>query len=149
MNKGSKNIALIIGLITVSLGMPTLASATADPVIESCNSRSSNANPNLVCFHYVDAFIAGAETYDDMLVGHFRRDHQERSDFLKRAYRTRLGMSHAKVYPHSGQPFCITNGIDNQTLVEQVLTSLPTALIDRQQLHANILDNLVESFPCQ
>lgn len=144
-----KAFAVIIGLITAPFGMTSLANAAADPVIESCNNRASQAGTNSVCFHYVDAFIAGAETYDDILVGHFRRDHQERSDFLKRAYQTRLGMSHSKEYPHAGVPFCITNGIGNQDLVGQVLTSLPTALADRKQLHTSILANLVEAFPCR
>ncbi len=47
----------------------------------------------------VDASISGAETYDDMLVDHFRRDHQDRPDLLERGYWKRLDMNHAKKLP--------------------------------------------------
>jgi hypothetical protein len=122
MNKKHKAFGIIVGLITAVLSTTTFASETSDPVIESCNNRANDANKKSLCFHYTDAFISGAETYDDMLVDHFRRDHNEQSDFLRRAYQTRLGMSHAEEYRHMGVPFCITNGINNQVLVKQVLT---------------------------
>ena len=48
--KGSKNVAVIIGFVTVPLGISTIANATTDPVVESCNSRANHANRNSVCF---------------------------------------------------------------------------------------------------
>ena len=151
-----KNMATACALSCVLVTTPVVAdehgdnSNVSDPVIASCNQllQQTALDRHATCFHYVDAFVAGASMYDGMLVNHIREDHKEHSRFLERAYRTRLGSAQSAEHLSNQAPYCTPDNLAHKQIVEVVIRVIPPNLESRGQLNDHIAKTLTNKYPC-
>ena len=123
---------------------------STDQIIMSCNSQHEGVvlREDSACLVYIDGFIAGAKTFDSVMVSHVRQAHKDSSEFFQRAYRTRVGVEKSGYIKNQQALFCMPLGISAAQLAVEVAEKTPSNMTNREQLNEYVVDALVERYPC-
>ncbi len=98
---------------------------------------------------YIKGFLAGADLTDTEIINRFRSaSTHERSDFLKRAFKTRVGDRNALPATYYAG-FCIPESLSLQTVVSDLQTQLANAPSSNANTDADLLySTLRKHYPC-
>ncbi|MBU2966298.1 hypothetical protein Q4508_16905 [Amphritea sp. 2_MG-2023] len=102
---------------------------------------------NDISAEYIAGFLAGANLTDGAIIKNISTG--EESEFLQRAYRTRLGKKHPSTQVTYLAGFCLPEGIDDKTVINKVTEKLKTTTYPEKTQRDIIVYNTIKSlYPC-
>lgn len=137
---------MAVAAVVVSGGLPTIAQATGDAALaDAC--RSTEGSDRTLCARYVAGFLDGALLTDAAVVNNLSSD--ERSDFMVRAYRTRVGEGRAPLPPTALADFCLPDGLSSDAAAGRVVDALGQKPATTQTLQDEVYSAVKALFPCE
>ena len=133
-------------LMSISLVMLIAFNAKADfksEIIESCTEYQKNDGGKFVnaCKLYIDGFIDASMQY------HESSNNEEKSNFIKRVYRTRT-MSGEIVSSNFERPFCIPKKLTRQEIASTTAKAIDLSNLDIIDFRLVVHQSLVKLYPC-
>ncbi len=96
---------------------------------------------------YIAGFLAGADLTDGAIIENINSD--KGSDFLRRAYRTRLGTDHPNEQPTYLAGFCIPEDVSEASLINNISAQLKqTTMPENTQRDARVYSAVKSLYPC-
>ncbi|RTE66443.1 hypothetical protein EH243_07560 [Amphritea opalescens] len=97
---------------------------------------------------YIAGFLAGANLTDGAIIKNINSGNE--SDFIQRAYRTRLGKKHPDSQATYLAGFCLPKDIDDETVVSNVSEALESRTYPETMQRDAIVYNTIKSlYPCE
>ncbi|MBA6224439.1 hypothetical protein H4J51_17075 [Colwellia sp. MB02u-18] len=122
-------------------------------VISSCKAYQQGDDKSEInaCKLYIDGFIDSSLLNDDGVVkpkAMIERTAPEQSDFLKRAYRTRVLTTSSMLSNEEAYQFCIPREYDRKEIASSIAKSMDINQLADKQLKQVIFETLIADFPC-
>lgn len=137
---------LAVAAVVVIGVLPTIAQATGDTALaDAC--RSGEDPDQILCAQYVAGFLDGALLTDAAVVNNLSSG--ERSDFMERAYRTRVGEGRTPLPPTALADFCLPDGMSTDAAAERVVDALGQKPAIAQTLQDEVYSAVKALFPCE
>lgn len=96
---------------------------------------------------YVAGFLAGANLTDGAILENI--DTNNESEFLQRAYRTRLGNKYRMQATYLAG-YCLPEGVTNDTLIHNIINSLKNTAYPENTARDVLVYNTIKSlYPCK
>lgn len=136
------------------LAMSTVVKADfKSDVISSCKAYQQGDDKSEInaCKLYIDGFIDSSLLNDDGVVkpkAMIERTAPEQSDFLKRAYRTRVLTTSSMLSNEEAYQFCIPREYDRKEIASSIAKSMDINQLADKQLKQVIFETLIADFPC-
>ena len=139
-----------IGLLTMSTAVK--ADFKSD-IISSCKAYQQGKDKNEInaCKLYIDGFIDSSLLTEDGVVkpkAMIERTAPEQSDFLKRAYRTRVLTTSSMLSHEDTHQFCIPREYDRKEIASSIAKSMDISQLAHKQLKQVLFETLIAEFPC-
>lgn len=144
---------LSITVLSVLL-IPTIVLADyKSEIISSCTAYQQGNDTKEVnaCKLYIDGFIDSSLLTEDAAIqtkAMINSRAKEQSDFLQRAYRTRVN-DPAFLSNHKEYQFCIPRNHDRKELASMIAKSLNINHLDVKPLKEVLLETLIANFKCK
>ena len=140
-----------IGLLLTPLAV--LADFKSD-IIGSCQAYQQGLDKSEInaCKLYIDGFIDSSLLTEDGVVkpkAMIERKSAPKSDFLKRAYKTRILTTSSMIKNEDAHQFCIPLEYDRRTIASRVAKSMDISQLETKRLKVVLFDTLVADFPCR
>lgn len=153
MNKINNFIQTIMTVGLLLTPSVVMADFKSD-IIDSCMAYQQGKDTSKInaCKLYIDGFIDSALITDDAVIKPrkmIERQSKPTSDYLKRAYQTRLLTTSSMLADEDAHEFCIPKELDRQSLASTVAKSIDIKKLDNKPLKEVLFETLVENFPCQ
>ena len=151
-----KNLKLLI-LNMAAIGLLAMSTAVkADfksDIISSCKAYQQGEDKSEInaCKLYIDGFIDSSLLNDDGVVkpkAMIERTAPEQSDFLKRAYRTRILTTSSMLNNEDAYQFCIPREYDRREIASSIAKSMNINQLANKQLKQVLFETLIADFPC-
>jgi hypothetical protein len=151
-----KNLKLLI-LNMAAIGLLAMSTAVkADfksDIISSCKAYQQGEDKSEInaCKLYIDGFIDSSLLNDDGVVkpkAMIERTAPEQSDFLKRAYRTRILTTSSMLSNEDAYQFCIPREYDRKEIASSIAKSMDINQLANKQLKQVLFETLIADFPC-
>jgi len=151
-----KNLKLLI-LNIAAIGLLAMSTAVkADfksDIISSCKAYQQGEDKSEInaCKLYIDGFIDSSLLNDDGVVkpkAMIERTAPEQSDFLKRAYRTRILTTSSMLSNEDAYQFCIPREYDRREIASSIAKSMNINQLANKQLKQVLFETLIADFPC-
>lgn len=151
-----KNLKLLI-LNMAAIGLLAMSTAVkADfksDIISSCKAYQQGEDKSEInaCKLYIDGFIDSSLLSDDGVVkpkAMIERTAPEQSDFLKRAYRTRVLTTSSMLSNEDTYQFCIPREYDRREIASSIAKSMDINQLAHKQLKQVVFETLIANFPC-
>lgn len=127
-------------------GLPNTAQATVNAALaEACHSGQEP--DRVLCAQYVAGFLDGALLTDAAVVNNLSSG--ERSDFMERAYRTRVGEGRTPLPPTALADFCLPDGLSSDAAAGRVVDALGQKPVTTQSLQDEVYSAVKALFPCE
>lgn len=139
---------LVIGAIVIP-GV-SLADFKSD-VIASCEFYQLGNNTKEVnaCKLYIDGFIDSSLLSENAAKKQTaKKGNSQQSDFLKRAYKTRVNRSSSKNSEEVTYQFCIPVEYSRKKIASTVAKSLDIGQLEDKPLKLLVLETLMAKYPC-
>ncbi|MBA6288590.1 MULTISPECIES: Rap1a/Tai family immunity protein [unclassified Colwellia] len=122
-------------------------------IISSCKAYQQGDDKSEInaCKLYIDGFIDSSLLNDDGVVkpkAMIERTAPEQSDFLKRAYRTRVLTTSSMLSNEEAYQFCIPREYDRKEIASSIAKSMDINQLADKQLKQVIFETLIADFPC-
>lgn len=136
------------------LAMSTVVKADfKSDIISSCKAYQQGDDKSEInaCKLYIDGFIDSSLLNDDGVVkpkAMIERTAPEQSDFLKRAYRTRVLTTSSMLSNEEAYQFCIPREYDRKEIASSIAKSMDINQLADKQLKQVIFETLIADFPC-
>jgi len=133
-----------------SLGHP-LAVAWNDQVTQACTHEGHAATEAeiAICHAYIEGFLDGAVITDTAVIASVGEGAPEESDYLKRAYMTRMGSYNPKLPATALAHFCLPQGMERKQVVETIATAIALDESAAEDVSISLYNVLQASFPCE
>lgn len=133
-----------------SLGHP-LAFAWNDQVTQACTHEGHAATEAeiAICHAYIEGFLDGAVITDTAVIASVGEGAPEESDYLKRAYMTRMGSYNPKLPATALAHFCLPQGVERKQVVETLATAIALDESAAEDVSIALYNVLQASFPCE
>lgn len=133
-----------------SLGHP-LAFAWNDQVTQACTHEGHAATEAeiAICHAYIEGFLDGAVITDTAVIASVGEGAPEESDYLKRAYMTRMGSYNPKLPATALAHFCLPQGMERKQVVETIATAIALDESAAEDVSIALYNVLQASFPCE
>ena len=133
-----------------SLGHP-LAFAWNDQVTQACTHEGHAATEAeiAICHAYIEGFLDGAVITDTAVIASVGEGAPEESDYLKRAYMTRMGSYNPKLPATALAHFCLPQGMERKQVVETIATAIALDESAAEDVSISLYNVLQASFPCE
>ena len=133
-----------------SLGHP-LAVAWNDQVTQACTHEGHAATEAeiAICHAYIEGFLDGAVITDTAVIASVGEGAPEESDYLKRAYMTRMGSYNPKLPATALAHFCLPQGVERKQVVETLATAIALDESAAEDVSIALYNVLQASFPCE
>ena len=151
-----KNLKLLI-LNMAAIGLLAMSTAVkADfksDIISSCKAYQQGEDKSEInaCKLYIDGFIDSSLLNDDGVVkpkAMIERTAPEQSNFLKRAYRTRVLTTSSMLSNEDAYQFCIPREYDRREIASSIAKSMNINQLANKQLKQVLFETLIADFPC-
>ncbi len=147
---------LTLSTITVIMILaPQVAHADfKSEIIDSCTAYQTGKDTNEVnaCKLYIDGFIDSSLLTEEGIIkpkAMIERQPQEQSDYLKRAYQTRLLTTSSLIANEDAHQFCIPREYDRKVIASTLAKSLDINQLNDKPLKQVLFDTLIADFPCR
>lgn len=141
-------------VVTCLILIPTIVLADfKSDIITSCSAYQQGHDKSEInaCKLYIDGFIDSSLLTKDGAVRPqemIDRQHKEPSDFLKRAFRTRVVNYSSYLKTHKDYQFCIPLETDRRKVASDVAKSMDINQLSSMSLKEVLLETLIAEFPC-
>ena len=151
-----KTLKLLI-LNMVTIGLLTMSTAVkADfksDIISSCKAYQQGEDKSEInaCKLYIDGFIDSSLLTENGVVkpkAIIERIAPQQSDFLKRAYRTRVLTTSSMLSNEEAHQFCIPRECDRREIASSIAKSMDINQLAHKQLKQVLFETLIADFPC-
>ena len=130
-------------------------SAKADyksELIEACKRYQQDIKMDHIngCKLYIDGFIDSAVLSENAAILTNKQivNNQQKSDFIKRVYQTRL-VNGSKYDKQVSYQFCIPQEFQRKTIASEVALSLNIEDLKNKEFKQVVLETLMTKFPCR
>lgn len=97
---------------------------------------------------YIAGFLAGAALTDGAIIDSISTGNE--SEFIQRAYRTRLGKEHPSVQPTYLAEFCIPEGTPENTLISNISAQLKQTTMPADTQRDSLVYSAIKTiYPCE
>jgi len=145
--KTSFAVALLVGSFYA-----VAASGWNDHVVSACNPDKSGeaSTESMVCAAYIEGFLDGAIVTDAAVVESLTSTPTATSDYLKRAYSTRVGWERGKLPATALAHFCLPEETARADVVSAIVTALEASgSRDSGDVATSVYNILSANYPCQ
>ncbi|GAA5135218.1 Rap1a/Tai family immunity protein [Thalassotalea piscium] len=123
-------------------------------IIDSCSTYQQDSKKEKInaCKSYIDGFIDSSLITDDAVIkpkAQISQQAEPKSDYLKRAYQTRLLTTSSMLDNEQAHEFCIPRELDRQSIASKVAQSIDIQKLEHKTLKEVLLETLIINFPCQ
>ncbi|XQW84963.1 Rap1a/Tai family immunity protein [Thalassotalea piscium] len=123
-------------------------------IIDSCKAYQQGKDTSRInaCKLYIDGFIDSALITEDAVIkprAVIAHQKKPQSDYLKRAYKTRLLTTSSMLPNEDAHQFCIPKELERQALASMVAKSIDINKLANKSLKEVLFDTLIEEFPCK
>lgn len=122
-------------------------------IIQSCTAYQQGIDKREInaCKLYIDGFIDSSLFSENAVTKPEAQISQktQRSDYLKRAYETRLMTTSSMLKDENAHEFCIPLEYDRKEVASQVAKSMNITALENSPLKQVLFETLVAKFPCQ
>jgi hypothetical protein len=101
-----------------------------------------------ICKAYIHGFLDGAVTTDTALINNILEGEKDRSDFVQRAFATRVGQERFNRNPTYYADFCLPEGISLEEDANKIASDLGSFEMDIS-LAATVYQVIKQDFPCE
>lgn len=145
----SLSVSVIAAIMVIT---PRIAYADfKTEIINSCTAYQKGTDTSKInaCKLYIDGFIdAALLTEEGATKSKVIIQSQEQSDYLKRAYQTRLLTTSSLITNEDAHQFCIPKEYDRQTIASSLAKSLNINDLNNLPLKQVLFNTLITDFPC-
>ena len=151
-----KNLKLLI-LNMAAIGLLAMSTAVkADfksDIISSCKAYQQGEDKSEInaCKLYIDGFIDSSLLTENGVVkpkAIIERIAPQQSNFLKRAYRTRVLTTSSMLSNEEAHQFCIPREYDRREIASSIAKSMDINQLAHKQLKQVLFETLIADFPC-
>ncbi len=141
-------------VVTSVLLIPTIVLADfKSDIIASCSAYQQGLDKSEInaCKLYIDGFIDSSLLTKDGAVkpqAMIDRQPKEQSDFLKRAYRTRVVDYSSYLKTHKDYQFCIPLDSDRRKVASGIAKSIDINQLTNKPLKEVLFETIIADFPC-
>lgn len=140
-----------VGLLVIP--MSAIANFKSD-IIDSCKAYQQGEDKSEInaCKLYIDGFIDSSLLTKDGVVkpkAMIERKSAPQSDFLKRAYQTRVLTTSSILKNEEAHQFCIPLEYDRKKIASTVAKSMDISQLTNKQLKEVLFETLITHFPCR
>jgi hypothetical protein len=134
--------------------IPTIVLADfKSDIIASCSAYQQGGEKSEInaCKLYIDGFIDSSLLTKDGVVkpqAMIDRQPKEQSDFLKRAYRTRVVNDSSYLKTHKDYQFCIPLEDNRKVIASKIAKSMNINNLTAKPLKEVLFETLIAEFPC-
>lgn len=149
-----KSLRLKLVAITLLMSpLVVLADFKAD-IINSCTDYQKGKDKSGInaCKLYIDGFIDSSLLTEDGVVkpkAMINTQPKKQSEFLQRAYQTRVLTTSSMLKDEDAHQFCIPSEYTRTEIASKLAKSIDTSQLNNKQLKEVLFDTLVEDFPCK
>ncbi|MFT5756959.1 MAG: hypothetical protein ACI9LM_001684 [Alteromonadaceae bacterium] len=153
MNSLKRLILNTASITLLVMPMTVLADFKSD-IISSCKAYQQGEDKSEInaCKLYIDGFIDSSLLTEDAVVqpkAMIERKSAPQSDFLKRAYQTRVLTTSSMLINEEAHQFCIPREYDRKTIASTVAKSMDTSQLATKKLKEVLFETLIADFPCR
>jgi hypothetical protein len=148
------NILKMLIFTTGLMSIPMAAHADfKSEIINSCKAYQQGKDKSEVnaCKLYIDGFIDSSLLTEDAALksqSMIENARPEQSDFVKRAYQTRVLTTSSVLANEESHQFCIPAEYDRRKIASTVAKSLDIQQLDSKPLKEVLFETLIIGFPC-
>jgi hypothetical protein len=142
-------------LITIAIiSVPGIALADyKSDIITSCTDYQQGRDNSEInaCKLYIDGFIDSSLLNEDAIEkpkAMIGKKESDKSEFLQRAYRTRMVTSRASLTQETNYQFCIPVEYNRKAVASRVAKALDVSSLSEKALNEVVFIALVNEFPC-
>ena len=146
----SLSVSVIAAIMVIT---PRIAYADfKTEIINSCTAYQKGTDTSKInaCKLYIDGFIDAALLTEEGTTKSkaMIQQSQEQSDYLKRAYQTRLLTTSSLITNEDAHQFCIPKEYDRQAIASSLAKSLNINDLNNLPLKQVLFNTLITHFPC-
>lgn len=134
---------LMAPVVLIALGT-TPAFSWNDKVVAACLSDQQSKNDIFVCHTYIEGYLDGALVTDAAILETVARNEGKTSEFVKRAYLTRVGNDRRNIPATALAHFCLPESVNRPDIVRAIGHALKAADITSD----TISEAVYEQYPC-
>jgi hypothetical protein len=153
MNIFQSNLGKLFTITLVFMPGIALADFKSD-IIESCTNYQQGKDKSEInaCKLYIDGFIDSSLLSENAVIkpkAMIEKDATQQSEFLQRAYRTRVLNLPTSLAIEASYQFCIPLEYDRKLVASTVAKSLDIAGLEDKPLKVLLSESLMSNFPCE
>lgn len=143
---------LIFAMGLMSIPMTAYADFKSE-IIDSCKAYQQGKDKSEInaCKLYIDGFIDSSLLSEDAALtpqSKIENTRPEQSNFVKRAYQTRVLTTSSVLANEESHQFCIPAEYDRRKIASTVAKSLDIQQLDSKSLKEVLFKALITGFPC-
>lgn len=151
--KKLKHLMLNIAAVALILSPNISFADFKSDIIESCSAYQQEKDKSEInpCKLYIDGFIDSSLLSEDAAVqpkAMIKKQSEPKSDFLKRAYQTRVFTAPSGLQSGATYQFCIPIEYDRKKIASIVAKSINIEKLTDISLKEVLLETLITKFPC-
>ena len=144
-----RNLARGSVLAALLTGMAAPVAAWNDYVVAACSGEAGNPEVgHAACSAYIEGFLDGALVTDAAIVESMSGDQHTTSDYLKRAYQTRVSSQRLNLPPTALAHFCLPENESRADVVETIAADLLAREDDGKPISDVLFGILQSKYPC-
>jgi hypothetical protein len=121
-----------------------------DALLASCQVLKTSLTDERTksCQYYIYGFLDAGKVTDAVATEQLSEDNNERSSFIERAYRNRVGSIDERTKETQAKPFCIPQQQSHEQIVEYLAENLPSSIETAETLKTSVYTALSTEYPC-
>lgn len=135
------HLSKLIAIAAISLSA-SHSIAQSEEIPDYCADLDSD-----ICEAYIHGFLDGAVITDTALINNILEGEKDRSDFVQRAFATRVGQDRLNQNPTYYADFCLPEGVSLQEDAAKIASDL-NASHTGENLAVSVYEVIKQDFPC-
>ena len=121
-----------------------------DALLASCQVLKTSLTDERTksCQYYIYGFLDAGKVTNAVATEQLSEDNNERSSFIERAYRNRVGSIDERTKETQAKPFCIPQQQSDEQIVEYLAENLPSSIETAETLKTSVYTALSTEYPC-
>jgi hypothetical protein len=121
-----------------------------DALLASCQVLKTSLTDERTksCQYYIYGFLDAGKVTGALATEQLSEDNNERSSFIERAYRNRVGSIDERTKETQAMPFCIPQQQSHEQIVEYLADNLPSSIETAETLKTSVYTALSTAYPC-
>lgn len=128
-----------------------VAHAWNDEVSKACVQQglAATAAETAICHAYIEGFLDGAVITDTAIIASVTAEEVADSEYLQRAYKTRVGSYNPKLPATALAQFCLPSGKERSEIVTTIATAIGEDKDAAKDISISLYSILKSYYPCE